>query len=387
MNTKREVIKEHLSKYLKASKEERSAILDYLAGTLKMHRKSIIRAIKRAQKHDPWKNYDKTKGAPLIYGPDVTLALKEVWDISRELCAERLRPIMSEYVDILIRDNMWRHDEIVTAKLYAISRATLKRRIAEFQKVKSGGGRSTTKPSDLKEVIPIRRGPWDNPEPGYGEIDTVVHCGSVLSGDMAYTVNYTDIATSWMECAAQINKGERRTKESVEKIKGRLPFPLRGLDPDTGSEFINWFLKRWCDEQNPVVALTRSRPNHKNDNAHIEQKNHAHVRKLLGYGRIDIQEAVNLMNQLYEGPWRLYVNFFQPSQKCVDKIRIGSKYIRKYDEALTPYQRVLEDERVPEGVKKKLRRQYATLNPKVLKDQIDDLVTRIFDTQKRLRNP
>lgn len=386
MNTKREVIREHLSRYLEASKEEKSAILNHLTDILKMHRKAVIRAIRREQYHDPWKEYGITKGAPLFYGPDVTLALREVWDISRELCAERLRPIISEYIEILIRDGMWKHPEAATDKLYAISLATLKRRIAGFQRIKSGGGRSTTKPSDLKEIIPIRRGPWDNPEPGYGEIDTVVHCGPTLSGDMAYTVNYTDIATCWMECAAQINKGEKRTKESIEKIKGRLPFPLRGLDPDTGSEFINWFLKRWCDGQNPVVELTRSRPNHKNDNAHIEQKNHAHVRKLLGYSRIDTQEAVDLMNQLYGGPWRLFVNFFQPSQKCVEKVRIGNRYIRKYDEALTPYQRVLEDGRVSEEIKEKLSQQYAKLNPRVLKDQTDDLVRRIFDAQKRLRN-
>lgn len=383
MRTKREVLREHLSKYLQAPKEEKKIILDNLTATLGMHRKATIRALHREQMHDPWRSSDKV-GPPVIYGPDVTAALKELWDISSQLCAERFYPIINAYLEILIRDNMWSHGEEATNKLQSMSLATMKRRIAGFQRLMAGGGRSTTKPSDLKEIIPIRRGPWQNPDPGYGEIDTVVHCGHTLSGDMAYTVNFTDIVTTWMECAAQINKGQQRTRDSIKLIKQRLPFRLKGLDPDTGSEFINWHLKGWCDEEG--IELTRSRPNHKNDNAHIEQKNFTHVRRLLGYSRIDIQEAVDLMNELYAGPWRLYVNFFQPSTVCIDKMRIGSKYIRKYDIPQTPYERVLDNILIDDKIKDGLRGQYAKLNPKVLKQEIDRLVFKIFEIQKRLRN-
>ena len=382
MATKKELFKEVLKRYLKASKPEKKGILDELSATLGMHRKAVIRALSRKQMEDPLMPKQKA-GRPIIYGADTLSALKEVWDISRELCAERLHPVISAYLEILIRDDMWIHDDIVTAKLCAMSIGTIKNRIQGFLRIKLGGGRATTKPSDLKEIIPIRRGPWNNPEPGYGEIDTVVHCGTTLSGDMAYTVNFVSISTFWSESAAQINKGQYRTKESIVAIKQRLPFPLQGLDPDTGSEFINWVLKGWCDQEK--IELSRSRPNHKNDNAHIEQRNFTNIRKLLGYSRIDTQEAVDLINELYRGPWRLYVNFFQPVMQCQRKERIGSRYVRRYDTPKTPYQRVLADPRINEEIKKRLTQEYATLNPKTLRKEIDRLVMKIFETQKATR--
>jgi len=198
MATKKEVIGEHLEAYLKASRQEKKRMLDQMTGILGMHRKAVIRALKREQMRDPLKPRGKA-GHPLMYTPDVTAALRELWDISGELCAERLRPMVSEYAIILERDDMWEHSDEATYKLRAMSLATMKRRIMGFLRIKLGGGRSTTKPSDLKEIIPIRRGPWENPHPGYGEIDTVVHCGSTLSGDMAYTVNFLDIATFWSD--------------------------------------------------------------------------------------------------------------------------------------------------------------------------------------------
>lgn len=384
MATKKELFREVLKRYLKASNSQKKVILDELSASSDMHRKSVIRALKREQNRDPWKEQGKA-GRPLQYGADVTVALREIWEISGELCAERLRAVVAAYLNILIRDNMWRHDDEATWKLQAMSIGTMKKRIAGFQRIKLGGGRSTTKPSDLKEVIPIRRGPWKNPEPGYGEIDTVVHCGHTLSGDMAYTVNFVDIATFWSESAAQINKGQMRTKDSIVEIKRRLPFSLLGIDPDTGSEFINWVLKDWCDQEK--VELTRSRPNHKNDNAHIEQRNFTNVRKLLGYSRIDAPEAVRLMNELYSGPWRLYVNFFQPVMQCREKKRIGSKYVRRYDTPKTPYQRVIADSRIDPEVKEKLAQQYASLNPKTLRKEIDMLVRKIFEVQKATKMP
>lgn len=384
MATKKELFREVLKRYLKASHLQKKVILDELSASSGLHRKSVIRALRRERNRDPWKERGKA-GRPLQYGTDVTAALKEIWDISGELCAERLYAVRAEYTGILIRDEMWDHGDEATWKLQAMSIGTMKDRIAGFQRIKLGGGRSTTRPSNLKEIIPIRRGPWENPEPGYGEIDTVVHCGSTLSGDMAYTVNFVDIATFWSESAAQINKGQQRTKDSIVEIKRRLPFSLLGIDPDTGSEFINWVLKAWCDQEK--VELTRSRPNHKNDNAHIEQRNFTNVRRLLGYSRIDTQGAVDLMNELYAGPWRLYVNFFQPVMQCQKKERIGSRYVRRYDIPKTPYQRVMADPRVSRETKKQLTLEYAALNPKTLRKEIDRLVKKIFDTQKATKIP
>lgn len=381
MATKMEVMREHLRKYLKASKRERTEIINSVAGTLKLHRKSIIRSFRRERLRDLRPN--KKPGRKVYYTPDVTAALKNVWEIANEICAELLHSMLGEYIRILQRDGMWRHGDEATGKLCAMSLGTMKDRIGKFQRIKSGGGRSTTKPSDLKELIPVRRGLWKNPEPGYGEIDTVVHCGPTLSGSMAYTVNYTDIATMWGESAAQIEKGQQRTRDNIKEIRRRLPFPLKGLDPDSGSEFINWHLYDWCQEEK--IDLSRSRPNHKNDNAHIEQRNYTGVRKFLGYSRIDTQEAVDIMNELYDGPLRLYRNFFLPAVKCIKKVRVGSRYVRRYDKPKTPYQRVLASKDIDQSVKDELTRQYETLNPKILKDEVDLLIKKVFDVQRRYR--
>jgi hypothetical protein len=377
MNTTHQVLRENLGRYLKASKADKGKMLDEWVPSLQMHRKAIIRFLKRRQMTDS-RIAPKRRGRKEKYGPAVTAALKVVWEASSQLCGERLHAILSDYVGIFQRDSMWHHANDTTALLLAMSLATMKRRVGKFQSAQRVQRQSTTKASHLIIQIPVRTGPWDNPEPGFGEIDTVVHCGSTLAGDMAYTVNYTDIATTWWEGAAQMNKGAGRTVQSITGIKDRLPFPLQGLDPDNGSEFINWNLKEWCDNQTPTIELTRSRPYKKNDNAHIEQKNGAITRQFIGYRRIDTPEQVELLNQLYAGSLRLYINFFQPSMKLQGKTRVGSRYKRSYDIPKSPYKRILELDSIDQDTKDQLTALYETLNPLKLKHEIDILIHKIF---------
>jgi len=194
---------------------------------------------------------------------------------------------------------MWIESKEVTEKLLKISEATVKRRVGKFLKDKNfRRGLSSTKPSELKEIIPIFTGPWKDKPPGHGQIDTVVHCGGSLNGDMVYSVNYTDVATLWVSFAAQWNKGQQATLGSLKRIKEKVPFSILGMHPDTGSEFINWFLKGWCDEEK--IEFTRSRPYHSNDNAYVEQKNGHVIRRFLEYDRIDTKEALEVMNELYD---------------------------------------------------------------------------------------
>jgi hypothetical protein len=200
---------------------------------------------------------------------------------------------------------------------------------------------------------------------------------------MAYSVNFTDITTTWWAASAQLNKGQKATLKSIKSIRARIPFGLKGLDPDTGSEFINWHLQQWSEQEN--IELSRSRPYRKNDNAHIEQKNDSIVRNFLGHHRIDTPQQVKLMNQLYQGPLYLYVNFFQPSQKLIKKEKVGSRYVRKHDKAKTPYQRVLADKRIKVEVKAELAKLYETLNPLLLKREIDMLIKRIWAAGKKKR--
>lgn len=380
MATKTELLKGCLKRYLRSTKQEKKVMLDELVNHMGMHRKAVIRSFRNLQMRDPWKSQKKA-GRKTLYGADVEYALKDVWEISSNLCAERLHEITGEYVEILIRDGDWLHPKDTTEKLLKMSLGTMKNRIEKFQKKARKERNVTTKPSNLKELIPVRRGPWMSPIPGFGEIDTVVHCGSTLLGNMAYTVHYSDVATMWSEWNAQINKGQMRTRQSIEAMQKRLPFEMLGLDPDSGSEFVNWHLWQWCKENK--IELSRSRPNHKNDNAHIEQKNYTNVRNFFGYARIDEQWQVDLMNELYAGPLRLYVNFFQPSVKCTKKERIGSRYKRRYDKAQTPYQRVMAHKKITPEVKKELSEIYKTLNPLKLKREIDRIVKQIF-TRKQI---
>ena len=239
----------------------------------------------------------------------------------------------------------------------------------------------STAPSALKELISIRRAPWDNPLPGFGEIDTVALCGGSLMGDFGYTVQYTDVATIWTCLASQWNKGQTATLVSIGGIKARLPFSLLGLDPDSGSEFINWLLKGWCEERG--VDLTRIRPGKKNDHGRIEQKNYANVRRFVGYGRITSEEQVLLLGEYYL-VLEDYLNFFIPSQKCIEKIRLESGKVKRVYDTKAAYQRVLEHPAITDGVKETLRAKYNTLNPKVLKDRLDAIVVRLLKAGYRM---
>jgi len=279
---------------------------------------------------------------------------------------------------------MWTHSTEATRKLLSMSESTVKRKVGRFMKARTPRkGVSATKPSHIKSIIPIFTGPWEGKPPGYGQIDTVVHCGSRLSGNMAYSVNYTDVSTLWVVLGAQLNKGQMATRTSLEKMKMRVPFCIHGMHPDTGSEFVNFHLKDWCDKEG--IELTRSRPNHKNDNAYVEQKNGHVIRRFLGYSRIDTLEAISAMNELYD-VLEVYLNHFVGSRKCLEKVRIGSRYRRKYDKARPAYQRVLESPYVDQDVKKKLRKEHSYLNPLLLKKDVDRLVSKVFKLQRECGN-
>lgn len=381
MATKKEVVREHLPRYLKASRKEKGEILDHLTAILVMPRKSVIRRLKREQLRDRMKP-GKKPGPRICYTPDVTAALKEVWEAGNEVCGELLHPVINEYVDILIRDGLWKHGSEATAKLLRMSERTVKRRVGNFLTIRRcRKGISATAPSVLKKLIPIFTGPWEAKPPGYGQIDTVVHCGSSLLGDMAYTLNYTDAATYLVIPRAQWNKGMEATKESMRAIKERMPFSWRGAHPDTGSEFINRFIIAWCRDEH--IELSRSRPGKKNDNMYVEERNGHVIRKTVGYIRLDCHEAVAALNLLYDvlAPYLLH---FVAVRRTLEKEKVQSKYRRTYEKiAKTPYHRILEHPAVDGSIKETLRREHAALNPLVMKREIERRLQAVYAIQKR----
>lgn len=380
MTTKHAIFKEKLEEWIKAKgdKKKRGEITTHLCFATGMHKKSVPRTFKRLLGEEVGDT--KKRGRHEYYGADVTAALHEVWEAANEICGELLHAIIGEYVDILIRDALWKHNDEVTGKLRAMSKRTVRRRVRKFRPSLGKRGISSTSPSTLKQLIPIFKGPWDTQPPGYGQLDTVVHCGASLMGDMAYSLNYTDMATYWSVCCAQWNKGQEATRMSIMVVRDRLPFPLLGLHPDTGSEFINWLLKGWCEENG--IELSRSEPGKKNDNMCVEERNGHVVRRELGYTRLDVPAVVDAMNVFYD-VLCVYRNHFIPVRRTLSKVRIGAKYKRTYEKvAETPYLRVLERSDVSEEDKEKLRAVHATLNPLLLKRKLDTLRKKIFIIQK-----
>jgi hypothetical protein len=233
-----------------------------------------------------------------------------------------------------------------------------------------------TKPGTLlKHHIPIKTDSWDVNEPGFTEIDSVAHCGNTAYGEFINSVNMTDIHTTWTETRAVLGKSEQRVGAVIEEMRGYLPFPLRGLDSDNGSEFINQHLYRYCVKNN--IQFTRGRPYKKNDNAHIEQKNWTHVRKILGWARFDTIEVLEAINDLYCNELRLWMNFFQPTVKLIKKERIGSRLLRHYSLPRTPLDRVLDEPNIDAKTKEILLAQRETLDPFVLAAKIEEKLERI----------
>jgi len=244
-------------------------------------------------------------------------------------------------------------------------------RILESARLTTKKGLSGTKPGTLlKNQIPIRDNNWDIDRPGFMEADTVAHCGNTLIGDFVWSLTMTDIYSGWTENRAVWNKGSTGILKQIKDIENALPFELKGFDCDNGSEFLNHCLLKYFTENGKNTKFTRSRPNKKNDNAHVEQKNWTQVRQLLGYDRLEDESCVELINDLYTKDWSLFNNYFRPSQKLLEKTKINSKYIKKYDIPKTPYLRLIESEHISQLKKDELMNIFKNLNPFEIKDEI-----------------
>lgn len=382
MGTKNEIFEAHTAAYVRAGKEEKGAILNAVCAVTGMVRKAAIRRFRSLQRRDP--THVEGRGRSRYYTPDVTAALKDVWEAAGECCGELLHPLVSEYTDILRRDRMWKHGKEATEKLRVMSERTMKRRVGAFRKMRRRRkGVCATRPSHLKRIVPVFTGPWEEKPPGYGQVDTVFHSDS-SEGDAVYTVNYTDAATLTPCFRAQWNKGQEATRESLAVMETKLPFPYRGLHPDSGSEFINYQVKGFCDERR--IEFTRSRANRKNDNMYVEERNGHVIRKWIGYLPLTCREAVNALNAVYE-VLMPYLLHFQAVRRTVSKERVLSKYRRTYEKRpKTPYQRILAHAAISEAVKDNLKGVHARLNPLKLKREIEKSIAHLYAVQKRYGN-
>ena len=272
-------------------------------------------------------------------------------------------------------------------KVLGISPAQADRLLAPH-KIGLRRGRCGTRPGGLlKHQIPIRTDNWDVTMPGYLEADTVAHCGASLEGEFIWSVTYTDIYSGWTANRAVWNKGAAGVVDATRDVEAALPFAILGFDCDNGSEFLNWHLVSYFAERDQKVGFTRSRPYHKNDNGHVEQKNWTHVRQLLGYDRLQDPALREEINALYRDIWEPFHNYFCPSAKLLNKDRHGAKIKRRHDRPLTPCDRLLASPDVSAAAKKKLRQTRSALNPFDLQRRLDAALRPILQRALRSSRP
>ena len=370
-------LKQLQARYRQASRKEKSRILDDFVQTTGYHRKhaTAILNSRRARVQGPIRRPRRTQ-----YGDEVANALATLAELFDDICSKRLRAAMDVELPRLYQSGALRISAACYQKLLKVSPATMDRLRARYRPQR-GQGRGFTKPGTLlKHRIPIRTwADWTEDRPGFCEIDLVDHSGGqiVRGREHAWTLCFTDVKTGWTECVAVRNKAQVHVFAAIKRARRRLPFPLLGIDSDSGSEFINDQLYRYCLEEK--ITFTRGRAGRKNDGAYVEQKNWSVVRRAVGYWRYDSPEQLDLLNTLYER-LHLYVNFFLPVMKLKEKTRTGTKVKRIYDDPLTPYARVLASDDVSEDKRAELQEAYGYLDLVELRRRIDDLQVQILQT-------
>jgi hypothetical protein len=384
MSERKAVTKKLALEYRRGNKARKGEILDQICELNRWHRSHARKALKQAS---VLKAVKPRLLRPPIYGGSVMKASRFLWAVQGTPCGRLLAAALPDLVPRLRRLGELDIDEETTALLLKIAPATIDRRLAGDRAKLTLRGRSHTKPGTLlKDSIPMRTwSEWNDAVPGFVEIDLVGHEGGNSSGEFCFTLDITDIATGWTETRSVRNKAQKWVFEAIQDATATFPFPILGIDSDNGSEFINWELFRWCEQQK--LTFTRSRPGNKNDGAHVEQKNWHIVRQLVGYHRYDTPGELDLLNQIW-ALQRLLTNHFAPQQKLVSKTRNGAKMTKTYDKAKTPFRRVLDDsETVRKAVKTRLTRQNQPLNPAAIQRQIQALTAKLLDPDDQQERP
>jgi hypothetical protein len=374
MGQRKAVTKAIATRYRRASKADKGLILDELCATTGWHRNHARKALVAALRP---KVVAPRRPRPPTYGPDVVTALTFCWAVLGAPTGKRLQPMMTDLVPRLRRFAELKVADDVALALLKMGASTMDRRLAPARASMSVRGRSHTKPGTLlKDQIPIRTwAQWDDAVPGFVEIDLVGHEGGNAVGEHAYTLTVTDIATGWTENRSVPNKAQKWVVAALEEIAAILPFPLLGVDSDNGSEFINHHLLRWCTERQ--LTFTRSRSGNSNDGAHVEQKNWAVVRTVVGYHRYDTPAELLLLNKIW-ALQSLMTNYFLPQQKLIRKVRDGAKVTKTYDNPLTPHQRAGLHAKVSEQGKTIMNDTLEDLNPAAIQRQIQALTSQLL---------
>jgi hypothetical protein len=367
MGARREVSEELRSGYRKAKKKQKGAILDQvteLTGWCRKHAAAVLsgRSPIAAKVKSRRKRVGRDRrGRKPKYSLRHKEVLKRVWAVLDFSSSTRVKAGMKDVLDSMARNARIVLEEALYEDMTGISASTIDRMLKYDREAVSVRGRALTKPGSLlKSQIPIRRGSdWSEDETGFVEIDCVAHCGSTGTGEFISTLDMTDVKSGWTGLRAMRNKARVHAVEAVEYLSGTFPFPIKGIDSDNGSEFINDHLLAYC-RRNGLV-FTRGRPETKNDGCFVEQKNWSVARRFTGYYRFEGQGTVDIMNEMY-GLLSMYVNYFMPSQKLISKTRDGARVSRKHDAGLTPYRRIMGDAGISADIKDRLTETFEKLD-------------------------
>ena len=372
MGTRDELLEAVAARYRAATRTGKGRILSEFAEISGYHRKHAERLLRRENV------VDRSRPRPerRVYDDAVREALVVLWEAGDRICGKRLKPLIPLLVPAMERHGRLALDEAVRVRLLRISAASIDRVLAPVRAVGSGGRRRRNGHSSaVRRSVPVRTyADWNDPAPGYMEADLVAHGGPSASGSFVQTLTLTDVATGWTECAPLLFREQRLLGEVMTALRAALPFPLLGFDTDNDSVFMNETIKGWCEAAQ--VDFTRSRPYRKNDQAHVEQKNGAIVRRMVGYRRYTGIAAATELARLYRS-MRLFVNFFQPSFKLMEKTRDGARVSKRYHAPLTPFQRVQAHPAVSRAIKDALAAQFETLDPVVLLHDIREAQSRL----------
>lgn len=357
---RREVAAAVAERYRAAGRGEKGRILDELCANTGWHRKHALRAL-RVQAQP----VTEPKPRQRRYGAAIKDALVALWEASDRVCGKRLKPMIPVLLPALERHSRLTPTREERAQLHGVSAATIDRMLVDVKVAAAGGRRRRVGfYSAIRREVPIRTfNDWGDPPPGFCEIDMVAHGGTSVAGSFIQTLTMTDIATGWTECMPLLTRDGSLVVEAMARAQSLFPWLLRGADFDNDSAFMNDVVVPWCRTQK--IEVTRSRAYKKNDQAFVEQKNGAVVRRLIGYGRFDGVETAQVMARLYASA-RLHVNYFQPSFKLKEKRREGAKVIKRYHPPATPYARSLAHPKLPKAIKRRLRDTYRTLDPVAL---------------------
>lgn len=337
-NSKQEYFRQIYTRYRAAGPEEKSRILDEFCKVCGYNRKYAISKLNGPAPEKDGAFSTKKRHRGNLYTQAVIAILAIVWVAAGYICSVRLKAVVRLWLP-WIRER-FQMSPSVEKGLLAISARQIDRRLQSRKRQVRKGIYGRTKPGTLlKHQIPIKTDHWNVKSPGFTEVDLVSHSGSSAAGEFAHSLNQTDILSTWVETRAVLGKSEIGVVNALDEMRQALPFTLAGIDSDNGSEFINGHLFRYCRRHG--IQFTRGRPYKKDDNAHIEQKNWTHVRKLFGWMRYDSQEAIEAINDVYRNELRWFMNLFTPSMKLQRKIRIGSRIRKLYDVPKTPLDRLI----------------------------------------------